>query len=315
MKKLDLSNIVEGVRRLGAVKATFEHMQEAMIEGFAAVLKGLTSQSNGAVAIFGIVDSGGGAPNYNISAGWIYYQGELYEVDAFSGAAGGGQVPILSLATTHRVGDPVIYSDANSFNTHAIRKLVWSFGTSGTGLADYSQVLRLANLMNTLIDVQGQINAVIDAAPGALDTLNELAAALGDDPNFAATVTTALAGKLSNAAGAVGNSNLATDSVTASKIQNGQVGSVKVDTSIAITPGPIGGIDANTISAPGIYHIGSNGPTSDSFTAIVSSGVSPTIPMQAIAIQRAGAGVGDIYARIYSSGSWGSWTLINDASA
>lgn len=34
--------------------------------------------------------------------------------------------------------------------------------------------------------------AIVDTAPGTLDTLNELAAALGDDPNFATTVTTAL---------------------------------------------------------------------------------------------------------------------------
>ena len=44
--------------------------------------------------------------------------------------------------------------------------------------------------------VQGAIAALIDAAPGALNTLNELAAALGDDPNFASTVTNGLAGKL-----------------------------------------------------------------------------------------------------------------------
>lgn len=37
---------------------------------------------------------------------------------------------------------------------------------------------------------------LLDGTPGALDTLNELAAALGDDANFAATVTTALAGKV-----------------------------------------------------------------------------------------------------------------------
>lgn len=37
---------------------------------------------------------------------------------------------------------------------------------------------------------------VLDSAPESLDTLNELAAALGDDPNFATTVTTALAQKL-----------------------------------------------------------------------------------------------------------------------
>lgn len=36
------------------------------------------------------------------------------------------------------------------------------------------------------------IAALVDAAPGTLDTLNELAAALGDDPNFAATLTTNL---------------------------------------------------------------------------------------------------------------------------
>lgn len=41
---------------------------------------------------------------------------------------------------------------------------------------------------------------VVDAAPGTLDTLNELAAALGDDPNYAATVTTALAGKAAKSA-------------------------------------------------------------------------------------------------------------------
>lgn len=39
------------------------------------------------------------------------------------------------------------------------------------------------------------VNNVIDAAPGALDTLNELAAALGDDANYAATITTALGNK------------------------------------------------------------------------------------------------------------------------
>lgn len=42
--------------------------------------------------------------------------------------------------------------------------------------------------------VDGRVQTVVDAAPAALDTLNELAAALGDDPNFSATVTTQLGG-------------------------------------------------------------------------------------------------------------------------
>ena len=44
-------------------------------------------------------------------------------------------------------------------------------------------------------DVQAKVDAVIDSAPGALDTLNELAAALGDDANFSTTVTNSLGTK------------------------------------------------------------------------------------------------------------------------
>ena len=40
------------------------------------------------------------------------------------------------------------------------------------------------------------IAALVSSAPGTLDTLQELAAALGNDANFAATITNALAGKL-----------------------------------------------------------------------------------------------------------------------
>ncbi len=49
--------------------------------------------------------------------------------------------------------------------------------------------------------VDTSISNLVDAAPGALDTLNELAAALNDDASFHTTVTTALAGKLALAGG------------------------------------------------------------------------------------------------------------------
>lgn len=43
--------------------------------------------------------------------------------------------------------------------------------------------------------VRKLLAALVDSSPEALDTLNELAAALGNDPEFATTVTNALAGK------------------------------------------------------------------------------------------------------------------------
>jgi hypothetical protein len=49
--------------------------------------------------------------------------------------------------------------------------------------------------------VSTAISNLVDTAPTTLDTLNELAAALGDDPNYATTITTALGNKVSKAGG------------------------------------------------------------------------------------------------------------------
>lgn len=43
--------------------------------------------------------------------------------------------------------------------------------------------------------MKSAIAGMVGSAPAALDTLNELAAALGNDPNFATTMLNALAGK------------------------------------------------------------------------------------------------------------------------
>ena len=55
------------------------------------------------------------------------------------------------------------------------------------------------NAVNTVTDVQSLINEsvsdLVDSAPETLNTLNELAAALGDDANFATTVTSSIATK------------------------------------------------------------------------------------------------------------------------
>ena len=49
--------------------------------------------------------------------------------------------------------------------------------------------------------VDTSVSNLVDSAPGTLDTLNELAAALGDDPAFATTVTDSIATKLPLAGG------------------------------------------------------------------------------------------------------------------
>lgn len=72
----------------------------------------------------------------------------------------------------------------------------WVVDPAGAVSVDFASITGDADDNTSLVNyVTSRINAVIAAAPGALDTLDELAAALGDDANFASTVTTALAGK------------------------------------------------------------------------------------------------------------------------
>ncbi|MDA9302754.1 tail fiber domain-containing protein [bacterium] len=61
--------------------------------------------------------------------------------------------------------------------------------------------------------IDADINAVVNAAPSTLNTLNELAAALGDDANFAATVNSSIAGKVAKTSS---QALRATDAITVS---------------------------------------------------------------------------------------------------
>lgn len=79
--------------------------------------------------------------------------------------------------------------------------------------------------------VAASIAALVASSPAALDTLRELAAAMGDDPNFAATMTNALAGKVPTTR-TVGGKPLTAD-VTLTK---GDVGLATVPPIYSATP-------------------------------------------------------------------------------
>lgn len=71
----------------------------------------------------------------------------------------------------------------------------YAAATHAHAIADVMGLQSALDAKATPSDITSAVNALIDAAPAALDTLNELSAALGDDANFATTVTNALAGK------------------------------------------------------------------------------------------------------------------------
>jgi hypothetical protein len=65
--------------------------------------------------------------------------------------------------------------------------------------------------------VDTEVNAILDGAPAALDTLNELAAAINDDANVFTTLTNSIATKLSLAGGTMtGNIDMGSNKITSS---------------------------------------------------------------------------------------------------
>lgn len=68
-------------------------------------------------------------------------------------------------------------------------------GTNPTTLSDYG-ITDADTSAQVTTKINNAVAALVDASPTTLDTLNELAAALGDDPNFATTTSTALGNRV-----------------------------------------------------------------------------------------------------------------------
>jgi len=90
-----------------------------------------------------------------------------------------GVIDVDNLAAGHSITTSNIGEGSNLYYTDA---RVASYLTTNSYATEGYVTTAVANL--------------VDSAPSTLDTLNELAAALGDDPNFATTVTNSIATKL-----------------------------------------------------------------------------------------------------------------------
>lgn len=138
------------------------------------------------------VASGGGGGGADLSGYATENYVDIAEADAISAAsadattkANAAQTAAESyadgLAVNYDVAGSAATAESNS-NTHADDLIgdVTVDGTAGNTVADR---------------ISTAVSGLVDSAPAALDTLNELAAALGDDENFATTITNSLANK------------------------------------------------------------------------------------------------------------------------
>jgi len=120
---------------------------------------------------------------------------------------GGAYLNDSTIANNHiaTMGD---IADANDYTDTAITSLGNTVDGAYVPISDVGNAGGVASL-----DINGKIplselGNLIDGAPTALDTLNELAAAINDDASYAATITTALGNKLDSNYVTIGNTLL-----------------------------------------------------------------------------------------------------------
>ncbi|MFX1704590.1 hypothetical protein PV783_11585 [Chitinophaga sp. CC14] len=149
MRKLDTS-AVSGTVGLPLKAGSLVHIQLAYQEALSALGKALAGSAYDPTKMYvlnGCVNSGSGN-NYNISAGSVFYNGEMYLVDAavFSVSGANVAVGIVPNPPGNTIGlsffsdvtaDPVQFTDGIDRNVHQIRKCVIQAGLSGSGAANY----------------------------------------------------------------------------------------------------------------------------------------------------------------------------------
>jgi len=96
------------------------------------------------------------------------------------------------------IGSPISLATTEKSNlVGAINEVRSQIGSAGAQINDGTvSTGSVYSSTQTEARISAAVAALVDSAPGALDTLNELAAALGDDPNAITTLNTAVGNRV-----------------------------------------------------------------------------------------------------------------------
>lgn len=182
-----------------------------------------------------------GDGNQHVPATGTVNNGKVLKAGATAGSAAWASlakadVGLGSVDNTTDAGKPVSTAQQTALD---LKAPLASPALTGTPTAPTAAGGNNTTQLATTAFVAAAVSALIDGAPGAIDTLNELAAALGDDPNFATTMTTALAGKL---AAASNLSDVANAATAWTNLGGGTLGK-QAASAVAITGGTITGVE------------------------------------------------------------------------
>lgn len=161
MKILDVTPITSSAQ-MPIKKGTLQFLQDAYKEVINAILRGTIGGSYSASTYYilhGCVNSGVGS-NYVISSGAIFFNGEIYLVDAVTFTTTGGQVPVMNIVTTQYTtnADPVTFTNGVAYDVHDIRKIAISAGTASGNQYGVNSNNIFVNFANSTPNIIEQAN-------------------------------------------------------------------------------------------------------------------------------------------------------------
>ena len=186
------SEINDTVVATGSSIAEANVNMKGYVDGQVTTLNSTITTAN--TNVVGYVDSAVSTANVNLKG---YVDNELTSYATTSA---------LTTANTNVVGYvdgqvTTLNSTITTANTNVVGYVDNAVSTANVNLKGYVDA---ANV-NVVGYVDSEINNLIGGAPGTLDTLNEIAAALGDDPNLATTLTNTISTANVNMQGYVDN--------------------------------------------------------------------------------------------------------------
>ncbi len=113
-------------------------LQQAYQEAIDAICRSKGFLQTKIYVLYGCVNSTFGGSTFTISAGAVYYAGEIFLVDAVTFTQAMGQTAVGSLVVTNPAPDPTTFEDGINRNVHDVRKIVVASGVSGTGITGNS---------------------------------------------------------------------------------------------------------------------------------------------------------------------------------
>lgn len=227
-----------------------------------------------------------------------------------------------------------IQSLATSIDTFLDNKANLASPTfTGTPAAPTANAGTNTTQIATTAFVNTAITNLINGAPGALDTLDELAQALGDDSNFATTVTNSLSGKLNTSGGTISGNLVVSGTIDANEIRETVV-DVTLSSNVGtldwtagniyyISTAPTGNMTFNVTNVPTdnskmmtINAFVTQGSTGYIPTTFQIGGVSQTIrwPGGTAPTPTSSAGKIDIFSFTMQRTSGGSWIVYGGSS-